>query len=276
MLECVVNISEGRDPAVLDALAGSCGADLLDVHLDPVHNRSVFTLVGTEAPRNLTRIAVRLLNLEQHRGVHPRLGVVDVVPFVALEGSTMADAVAARDAFAHWVVDELGVPVFLYGPGVDGHDRSLPEIRRRAFGALEPDLGPVSVHPSAGAVCVGARDILIAFNVWLDASTPREVVARIAADVRGDGVRTLALVEGDLVQVSMNLVAVDRVGPAEAYDRVVEKCNEHGAIVRRAELVGLLPRRVLDRIPGRRWTELDLAAERTIEARLESGGHGAT
>ena len=108
----------------------------------------------------MTREAVRRLDLRDHAGVHPRLGVVDVVPFVPLAGSALADAVTARDAFAAWVVAELGVPCFLYGP-----ERTLPEIRRRAWVELAPDVGPDEAHPSGGAICVGARRPLVAYNV---------------------------------------------------------------------------------------------------------------
>ena len=125
MLECVVNISEGRNRDVLRQLAQACADELLDMHIDPDHNRSVFTLLGIDAPRRLARQAVELLQLETHQGVHPRLGVVDVVPFVPLDGSTMDDAIAERDAFAQWVSSELSVPCFLYGS-----ERSLPDVRR--------------------------------------------------------------------------------------------------------------------------------------------------
>ena len=123
MLECVVNVSEGRREDRLGVLAAAAGADLLDVHRDGDHHRAVLTLVGTEAPRRVAAAAVAELDLRAHDGVHPRLGVVDVVPFVPLEPATMADAVAARDAFAAWAGGELGVPCFLYG-----EERSLPRI----------------------------------------------------------------------------------------------------------------------------------------------------
>lgn len=110
MLECVVNISEGSDRALVGAIGAAAGRDLLDVHADPDHNRSVLTLVGEVAPRRVARAAVGRLDLRGHRGAHPRLGVVDVVPFVPLAGSTMADAEAARDRFAAWIAGELGVP----------------------------------------------------------------------------------------------------------------------------------------------------------------------
>ena len=178
MLECAANISEGRDVAFLAGLAELLKPALLDVHTDPHHNRSVFTLVGTEAPRTLTETVVRRLSLDEHEGVHPRLGVVDVVPFVPLEGSGMAEAVAARDDFAKWATGALQLPVFLYGP-----ERSLPEVRRRAWRDLAPNSGGPAPHPTAGAVCAGARDVLVAYNVWLTGCTLEETRA-VAARVR--------------------------------------------------------------------------------------------
>jgi glutamate formiminotransferase len=257
VLECVVNVSEGARPEVVDALAAVCDDHLLDVHRDAHHNRSVLTLVGETAPRALATAAVERLDLRTHVGVHPRLGVVDVVPFVPLDGSTLADAVAARDAFARWCAAELGVPCFRYGP-----ERSLPEVRRHAFRELAPDDGPAMPHPTAGACCVGARSVLVAYNVWL--AEPDLVLARrVAAAVRGPQLRALGLAVGDRVQVSMNLVAPDDLGPAAAFDRVAALAPADGA-----ELVGLVPARVLQGVPRQRWAALDLSADRTIEARL--------
>lgn len=231
---------------------------MLDVHSDVHHNRSVLTLVGEDAPRAVARAAVAALDLRRHQGVHPRLGVVDVVPFVPLDGSSPADAVAARDRFLAWIAGELGVPGFAYGP-----ERSLPEVRRRAFVDLAPDAGPPQPHVSAGAVAVGARPLLVAWNVWM-AEPDLALARRLASEIRGPHLRALGLPVGDRVQVSMNLIAPDVIGPAEAWDLVAARATVAGA-----ELVGLLPRSVLDRVPPGRWPQLDLAANKTIEARLE-------
>jgi glutamate formiminotransferase / 5-formyltetrahydrofolate cyclo-ligase len=258
MLECVVNISEGARPEVVAAVASAAGADLLDVHRDADHNRAVLTLVGEAAPRRVTRAAVDVLDLRDHRGAHPRFGVVDVVPFVPLAGSTMTDAVTARDRFLAWAAEELALPGFAYGP-----ERSLPEVRRRAFRDLWPDAGPRRPHPRAGAVAVGARDVLVAWNLWL--AEPDLVRARhVAAQVRGPHLRALGLAVGQRVQVSMNLIAPDVVGPAEAWDRVTSLVAVAGA-----ELVGLVPASVLERTDPTRWPQLDLDDDRTIEARLD-------
>jgi glutamate formiminotransferase len=272
VLECVVNISEGRRPDVIASLSGACQDGLLDVHSDGGHNRSVFTLGGPEvevAARDLTRAAVATLDLRAHRGVHPRIGVVDVVPCVPLEppggaapGHPLDEAVAARDRFASWAASELGLPCFLYGPG-----RSLPEVRRGAFGSLPPDVGPATPHPTAGACAVGARPVLVAYNVWL-ATTDVDVARAIAAGVRGPAVRALGLDPGGRVQVSCNLIDPAAFGPADLFDAVSALAAAAGTAVTGAELVGLVPAAVLGAIPPVRWPLLDLGPDRTIEARL--------
>jgi glutamate formiminotransferase / 5-formyltetrahydrofolate cyclo-ligase len=260
VLACVVNVSEGRSAAVLDDLAAAAGADLLDRHVDPFHHRAVLTLVGEDAPRAVAAEAVRRIDLRRHAGAHPRLGAVDVVPFVPLAGSSMADAVAARDRFSAWAAGELRVPTFRYGP--DG--RTLPEVRRTARRQRPDDGGPLP-HPTAGTVAVGARDPLVAYNVVL-AEADLGRARAVAAAVRGPAVRALGLAVGDEVQVSMNLVAPEDVGPAAAHDAVAAR-----APVRRVELVGLVPEAVLRAVDPGRWAALDLAADRTIEARLAAG-----
>ena len=257
MLECVVNVSEGRNHAILDSLAQSCAGDLLDIHSDPDHNRSVFTMVGVDAPRALARAAVSALRLNEHSGVHPRIGVVDVVPFVPLVDSTMNDARIARDDFAAWADSELNVPCFLYGT-----ERTLPDIRKNAWTSLMPSVGTHSPHPTAGAMCVGVREPLVAYNLWLedvDLATTR----RIASSVRSASIRTLGLQVGAFTQVSVNLIQPMITGPNDVFNAV----SQH-ATVHHAELVGLLPASVLAVIPRARWEDLDLSVEQTIEWRV--------
>ncbi len=258
MLECVINISWGRPGAELDAISDAAGSALVDLHLDPHHHRSVFTLAGAgteDAARAVASAAVDRLDLRTHVGVHPRIGVVDVVPFVDLDGGD--DALRARTAFARWASRTLALPCFLYGP-----ERSLPDIRRHAFTWLLPDEGPREPHRTAGACAVGARGVLVAYNVWL-AESDLALARRIAASVRSPAIRALGFAVGDRVQVSMNLIDPATTGPAEAYDAVNALAPVQGA-----ELVGLLPRWVLDRVDRRRWAELDLDDSKTIEARV--------
>ena len=281
--ECVINISEGGDDAVLGSL-GRAGADLLlDVHSDPVHNRSVLTLGGPleaveGAARQVVAEAVASLDLRSHVGVHPRLGVADVVPFVPLTGPDPNDgvwslAIEARNRFARWAGGELLVPCFLYGP-----ERTLPEVRRLAFDPLEPDAGPLRPHPTAGASAVGARPVMVAYNVWIgDGRDPGDRGAKdlvlsaarsIAAELRGPAVRSLGLQMDVGAQVSCNLIDPMSVSVAAVYDAVSERAGVRGYSVLRGELVGLAPRSMLDLIPRHRWPELDLREDATIESRM--------
>ena len=280
MLECVVNVSEGRQIDVLRALRVAAGPCLLDVHSDVDHNRSVFTLAGPpelveEGVRSLAEATVACLDLRLHRGVHPRIGVLDVVPFVALrpdplDGTLAAGdpelALGARDRFARWAGETLALPCFLYGP-----ERPLPQLRRQAWRDLAPDTGPSTPHPSAGAAAVGARGVLVAYNLWLDGErlggAGLDVARQIATALRGPALRTLGLAVGGSAQVSCNLIAPEQVGPADVFDAVALQ-----APIARAELVGLLPRRVLLAIPRHRWDELAVGPATTIEARLEEAG----
>jgi glutamate formiminotransferase len=273
VLECVVNLSEGADGALLEVLVAAAGDALLDTHADPHHHRSVLTLAGPateEAVRSVARTAVARLDLGGHEGVHPRFGVVDVVPFVPLDpagtplaaGTGLEPARRARDDFAAWAAAELALPCFLYGP-----ERTLPELRRRAFVDLAPDVGPARPHPTAGACAVGARWALVAYNVWLD-TADRAVARAVAQSVRRPGLRTLGLATGAHTQVSCNLVDPAVLGPAETYDAVVAEAARHGVGVLRAELVGLAPRAVVEAVAESRRAELDLSLERTIEGRL--------
>lgn len=271
MLECVVNISEGRSEAVIDALVGGLGRCLLDVHRDPDHHRSVITLAGSgdeveAAVRDLARRAVAALDLGTHAGAHPRIGVLDVVPWVALAGwplrnGPLAVALEARDRFVAWAAAELGLPCFTYGP-----ERSLPEVRRQAWLTLDPDGGAGRPHPTAGAAAAGARGVLVAYNLWL-AEPDLDLARRVAACLRGPELRTLGLQVGSEVQVSCNLTHPWAVGPEAVFDAVAGQ-----AAVARAELVGLVPRTVLDTVPRHRWAELDLDPSATLEARLEKAG----
>ncbi len=277
--ECVVNISEGRDRSVIETVAAAAGDLLLDVHSDAQHHRSVLTLAGDlpdvgAAARSVASAAVAAIDLTTHHGVHPRLGAIDVVPFVPLplaDGTMtpMDDVIAARDGFAHWAGDTLGVPCFLYGS-----ERTLPEVRRDAFTALEPDTGPTVPHPTAGACAVGARGVLIAYNVWIrpgpDASGDGAALTAaraIAADLRRPGVRTLGLAVEGGAQVSCNVVDPDRIALTDVFDAVARGAASRGCGVWRGELVGLLPRSALAAVPEARWSEIGVRAEDTIEFR---------
>jgi glutamate formiminotransferase len=175
-----------------------------------------------------------------------------ILPF-----SNFADAVAARDEFATFVADEFDVPCFLYGTG-----RTLPQLRKDAFTHLRPDVGPSAPHPTAGAICVGAREVLVAYNVIL-ADSGITTAREIAGKLRSQHVRALGMEISAGAQVSMNLIAPTQVGPADVFDMISAMAQ-----IDQCELVGLIPANVLQRIPKNRWGALDLTAEKTIEWQL--------
>jgi glutamate formiminotransferase / 5-formyltetrahydrofolate cyclo-ligase len=284
IFECVVNVSEGRDGRTLDLLAAASSPALLDLHRDPDHNRAVLTLAGPAAAleaavRSLAAATLEHLDLRVHQGVHPRFGVLDVVPFVPVEpgrpgAGDLDGAVALRDGLARWLAEEFGLPSFLYGPLPGGRTRTLPDIRRRAFlpspdeGGARPDFGPDRPHPRWGASAVGARNALVAYNVWVDSL---EVARQVTPLVRRTEVRALSLAVGERVQISCNLVDPEHYGPARLYDEVTDLVTRAGGRVEGAELVGLVPEVVLHAVSPARWTELGLAADSTIESRLPAG-----
>jgi glutamate formiminotransferase len=291
LVECVPNVSEGRRPEVIDeVVAAFAGADpgvlVLDRSSDPDHDRTVLTLAGpgpalVEAAVAGARACARLIDLNRQRGVHPRMGALDVVPFVPLGEATRLrgaadpdlDCAALAERAGRRIATEAGVPVYLYGAAARRPDRAaLPAVRGRGFEALRaalaaggpgppgdhpdpagdhpgraPDLGGPGLHPTAGATAVGAREVLIAYNVEL-AGADVELARRIAAAVRErDGglpaVRAMGVaLEGrGLVQVSMNLLDYKVTPPAVAFAAVAELAGRAGARVVASELVGLAP-----------------------------------
>jgi glutamate formiminotransferase / 5-formyltetrahydrofolate cyclo-ligase len=282
VLECVVNISEGRRADVIRAVADAGGASLLDVHCDPDHHRSVLTLAGerqevAEAALALARAAVERIDLSAHAGVHPRLGAVDVVPFVPLDDTAGPDGLAAAGAVARAWAEQaaaaIGVPVFLYG-SADPEGRSLPELRRNAFRDRRPDFGPAEPHPTAGAMAVGARPVLVALNCELsdaDLAIARAVARAVRERDGGlSGVRALgfALASKGRTQVSMNLTDLDATGVEAACAAVRQAAAEHGSDVAAVELVGLLPAAELERCSREFLAWSGLSPDQTIEVRL--------
>jgi glutamate formiminotransferase len=269
-LECVPNVSEGRRPDVVARLAAAAssapGVRLLDISSDPDHNRSILTLAGEPAGLHqgllaLYAAAIAEIDLSRHQGVHPRLGAVDVVPFVPLGGSPMAAAVAAAERLAPEVARRFGLPVYLYERAARRPERTaLANIRennrrggfeglaeRLADPAWAPDFGPSRVHPTAGATVIGARFFLIAFNAVLataDVAAARGIARRVRESGGGlPAVRAMGvlLASRGLAQVSMNLVDYRRTPPARALERVEEEAAALGTRVIETEIVGLVP-----------------------------------
>ena len=292
LVECVPNFSEGRDPAIIDALRAAItavpGAQLLDVQSDAAHNRSVFTLVGTpdatvEAAFAAMRVATRLIDLTKHSGEHPRMGATDVVPFVPVAGVTMDDCVALAKRLGERVGKELEIPVFLYARAATRPDRVLlPEVRKGEFEGmrgrtLEPDSGPPRVHPTAGATAIGARPFLVAFNVYLDTqeiAVAKEIAKQIRTSSGGlPGVQASGFIVDGLAQVSMNLLDIDITSPAVVFNAIKARAEKHGVGVQYSEIVGLIPERGLIGA-AESLLRLSNAADHMLESKLRAAGRG--
>ena len=264
VLEAVPNFSEGRDlekiEGLVDAIAEK-GVEILDWSADPDHHRSVVTYIGD--PRSVisaslaaAEFAVREFDLSRHRGLHPRIGALDVLPFVPLQGLHMSDAIAAAHEVGQ-AISLLGVPVFFYGEASDPPGRGLAELRRGGIESLQdgfyegrnPDLPSSAMfpHPTAGATCVGARDVLLAWNVVV-AGIDEEQAKVIASKIRErDGgfssVRALGLYlsQREQTQISMNIEDPMRIAPAAVYEEIAQAVSEMGGEVLEVEVIGMLP-----------------------------------
>lgn len=266
LMEVVPNFSEGRRREVVDRLAEAVlsvpGAYLLDRTSDPDHNRSVLTLAGApeaafEAMDRAVGVAIDEIDMERHRGEHPRIGAVDVVPFVPLADSTMAEAVELARAFGARIADRYGLPVYLYAQAATRPDRvRLADVRRGQYEGLkvaigeagrEPDFGPARLHPTAGAVAVGARPFLIAWNINLD-SADVELAKRIARRVRESGgglprvqANGFWIEELGRAQVSMNLLDFSLTPIWRVWETVEAEAARDGVALAESELIGLAP-----------------------------------
>jgi glutamate formiminotransferase len=293
LVECVPNVSEGRRPdaiaSIVTPLRGVDGIRVLDVSSDASHNRSVLTIVGPPAAfanaiDALFEQAIALIDMRAHQGAHPRLGAVDVVPFIPIDGVTMSECVTlAREAAAR-VAARFGIPVFLYEEAATRPARrNLADVRRGEFEGLTaklasaegaPDFGPAVPHPTAGATAIGARMPLIAFNVNLTTSS-LEVAKAIAKAVRQSSgglpfVKALGinLPERGIVQVSMNLTNYRDTTIQQAFDAVAREATQHGTTVLESEIVGLVPAAALDEATRRRLRLAGFDERQILENRL--------
>jgi glutamate formiminotransferase len=266
VIECVPNVSEGRRPEVIqrlaDALKAVPGLKVLDVQSDPTHNRSVFTLAGDASamkagiPR-LFEGALAAIDLRTHRGEHPRMGAVDVVPFIPIEGVTMDECVQLAKAVASDVATRFSLPVFLYeDASANPARKNLEDIRRGEFEGLAakmakpewvPDYGPTAPHQSGGATVIGARMPLIAYNINL-ATDRLDVARKIATAVRmsSGGLRFvkamgIPLEDRNIVQVSMNLTNYEKTPIFRVFEMVKREAERYGVQVLESEIVGLVP-----------------------------------
>ncbi|MGH7754779.1 MAG: glutamate formimidoyltransferase [Vulcanimicrobiaceae bacterium] len=270
VFECIPNIAEGRDAAIIDACAAAIvagGLRLAHRTSDPVHHRTVFTFFGArdriiDAAVALARVTTERIDLRAHRGVHPRIGALDVLPFVPFGDATLDDAAELAHAVAARIWHELGVPSLFYGAASrHAPPRTLPEIRRGEFARLgerqargeRPDVGEALFHPSAGTIAVGARPVLIAFNIELasgDLALARAIAHKIRA--RDGGIATLRAlglrISNNRVQVTCNLTDVDAVPLGRLVALVRRLAARAGVAVADTELIGLVPRRALQAV----------------------------
>jgi glutamate formiminotransferase len=293
LIESVPNISEGRRRDVVEEIAACAsneGCHVIDTSLDPDHNRSVITLVGekevlTRGILALVAKAIERIDLRTHRGAHPRMGAVDVIPFVPVEGVSMQDCVLFSKAAGKRIADEFGVPVYLYEESASCEERrNLSLIREGEFEGFpekikdprwRPDFGPTAIHPTAGAMAVGAREFLVAFNVNLATSDLR-VAKKIAAAIRfsSGGLRYVKalgfpLEERGIVQVSMNLTDFKKTPILRAFEMVKREAERHGVMVKESEIVGMVPRAALYAVAAAALQLEGFSPRLVLEERIE-------
>lgn len=295
LVECVPNFSEGRKTETVAQLARAIaavpGTCVLDSHIDPDHNRSVITFVAApemivEAAVRAVALAAELIDMRRHAGVHPRLGATDVLPFIPISGVTLEDCAALAHQAGHRIAQELSIPVYFYERAALRPDRvNLEDVRRGALELLReqiavepsraPDVGRLVVHETAGAIAVGARPFLIAFNVNLR-TTDVSIARKIARAVRGRSgglpfVKALGfeLATRGLVQVSMNIVNYEVTSVTKAYDAVRREAEIAGVEIVSTELVGLIPEKALDRNAEYFQKLEDFSEDKVLEHRLQ-------
>lgn len=304
LIECVPNFSEGRRPeivgAIRDAIAAAYGVTVLDASSDESHNRSVITFVvpaehAVQAAFEGIRAAAERIDLRQHTGEHPRIGAADVVPFVPLEDATMDDCIELAKQLGERVGKELEIPVYLYERAATRPARrNLADVRRGQFEGLrdeigtnpdrDPDFGPNAIHQSAGAIAIGARPFLVAYNVYLGDAANLPLAKSIAKQVRESSggfkaVKGLGLEVDGQAQVSMNLVDTDQTALHTVFDFIAEKAEAEGVKVTWSEIIGLVPERVLfdaarDHLKLRDFTP-DQVLERQVSRAMRASSEAA-
>jgi glutamate formiminotransferase len=296
MIECVPNFSEGRNPETIEAIVAAiesvAGTIVLHRTSDPDHNRSVITFAGQEeavleSAVRAAAVAAARIDLNTHQGVHPRLGVLDVLPFIPLDGATMEDCVAVAHRAGERIWSELGIPVYFYEAAAkQAHRRRLEDVRRGQFESLRlevlsnagkrPDIGGPELHRTAGAVIVGARKFLIAYNINLqtsDVKVAKEIARLIRTSSGGfPAVKALglALPSRGMVQVSMNLTDFEQTGLDAVFGAVSRLAAERGVEIAESELIGLMPRRALEQAGARLLKLTDFESERIVENRIHA------
>jgi glutamate formiminotransferase len=294
IVECVPNFSEGRNRKIIDAIVDEIvkvkGVSLLDRESDPDHNRSVITFIGEpEAVKRAafaaTAKAAELIDMNKHRGEHPRIGATDVIPFVPISGVTMEECVKLARELGKEIAEKLNIPVYLYAEAATRPDRvRLPDIRRGEYEGLKeeietnpdrkPDFGPCKLHPTAGATVVGARPPLIAFNVNLntkDLGIAKDI-ARIVRESSGGFKAVQAkgfdIRERGIVQVSMNLLNYEITPIFKVFDKIKEEAEKRGVEVLGSEIIGLVPMDALIDVAAHYLKLENFRKDQVLEKRL--------
>jgi len=259
IVECVPNFSEGKDQKVIHAIFDAAKSDkvkVFELESNPDHNRMLFTIVGEpEDVMNSVfgsiKVATKLIDMNNHKGEHPRIGATDVVPFVPVSGVTMEECVDLSNQLAKNVAEELKIPVFMYEASAKRPEyRNLADVRVGEFEGIKkemrtPDYGPSEIHPTAGAVVIGARKYLVAFNVNLD--TPEVSIAKdIAKKIREKdgglpGIKALGFLVDGKAQVSMNLVDFEKTNFDQAYRAIEKESKDRGVEIKSSEIYGMIP-----------------------------------
>lgn len=293
LVECVPNFSEGRDASVVgkiaDAVSSSKGVILLGSEMDGDHNRSVLTFVGTpdevaDAAFEACRRAAELIDMNRHSGQHPRIGATDVIPLIPLQGVTMEECVALSISLARRIADELEIPTYLYEKSASREDRrSLSSIRKGEYEGLKesiqteerrPDFGKPELHPTAGATVVGARPVLVAYNVYLgteDVSLAKRIARKIRERDGGmPGVKALGffIEKRKEAQVSMNLTDLSMTTPLAVFTRIVREAEAEGVSVTGSEIVGMVPVSAISEAAEDRLGLIEFDRSQIMEGRL--------
>ncbi len=293
LVECVPNFSEGRNHDVVEKIAReimeSRGVVFLGSEMDADHNRSVLSFAGT--PEEVVRAAFRacrkaseLIDMNSHSGEHPRIGATDVIPLIPLSGIEMDECVKLSKELARKISDELNIPTYLYERSATRPDRrSLSDIRKGEYEGLKeaihteerkPDYGRAELHPTAGATVVGARPLLVAYNVYLsteDVAVAKRIAGRVRERDGGmPGVKALGfyIEKRRMAQVSMNLTDLSKTGPVAAFDRVTEEARREGVSVAGSEVVGLLPVSAISDVAVQRLKLIDFDRSQIMEGKL--------
>jgi len=292
LIECIPNFSEGRNKAIIDKIANSAEkvkeVKVLDVEWDRSHNRSLITVVGAPEPVfkaafRMIKTATELIDMEKHKGEHPRIGATDVVPFVPVSGTTLKECATLAKRLGRKVAEDLKIPVYLYEAAATRTDRvNLADVRKGEYEGLKkeietnpekkPDFGPAKFHPTAGAIVIGARKYLIAYNVNLEAKDIG-VAKKIAAKIREKegglaGVKALGFKVGGYAQVSMNLVDFEKTNFDQAFRAIEKEAAKLGVKIRSSEIYGMIPLEALVRVVKTTFKEKTFSSDQVLEKRL--------